>query len=37
MFNDHYPVLKGQGKANFKIAFDKKKVALEKGGDDVPM
>ncbi|KKM07766.1 hypothetical protein LCGC14_1730650 [marine sediment metagenome] len=34
---DHYPGLKGKAKANFKMAFDKKKVALEKGGDDVPM
>ncbi|KKN79618.1 hypothetical protein LCGC14_0338220 [marine sediment metagenome] len=37
VFNDHYGHLKGEAKANFKMAFDKKKIALEKGGDDVPM
>ena len=37
VFNDHYGHLKGKAKANFKMAFDKKKVALEKGGGDVPM
>ena len=37
VFNDHYPALPKGVKGKFKMAFDKKKVALEKGGDDVPM
>ncbi|KKM17042.1 hypothetical protein LCGC14_1679670, partial [marine sediment metagenome] len=37
VFNDHYPALPKGAKGKFKMAFDRKKVALEKGGDDVPM
>ena len=37
VFNDHYPALPKGAKGKFKMAFDKKKVALEKGGDDVPL